>query len=83
MAVWTVTLSFILSEINISDTYDRRLSQWHALIIVIETLPSSKIVAFEGVQPRSVVFGHQLSNVKLHRGIQMNILYNLQSDSDI
>jgi hypothetical protein len=46
MAVWTVTLSLILSETNISDVYDRWLSQWHALIIVIETVPSSKTVAF-------------------------------------
>ena len=46
MAVRTVTLSFILSQTNISDIYDRRLSQWHALIIVIESVASSKIVAF-------------------------------------
>jgi hypothetical protein len=46
MSVWTVTLSFILSETNISGFYDRRLSQWHALIIVIEIVPASKTVAF-------------------------------------
>jgi hypothetical protein len=44
-----VTLGFNRSETNISDVYDRNVSQWHALIIVIETVPSSETATFQGV----------------------------------